>query len=121
MLLRDAEAAVSAEDLPAATAALNEALALTGDEHLADLIRLRLARVQQQQEQSEAALATLGQVTSLGLRSRVQELKGDIHMARGEREQAHESYAAALEEAGEGAQLDLLRLKVADTADAGGA
>jgi predicted negative regulator of RcsB-dependent stress response len=121
VLLRDAEAAVSAEDLPAATAALNEALALTGDEHLADLIRLRLARVQQQQEQSEAALATLGQVTSLGLRSRVQELKGDIHMARGEREQAHESYAAALEEAGEGAQLDLLRLKVADTADAGGA
>jgi predicted negative regulator of RcsB-dependent stress response len=48
----------------------------------------------------------------------VQELKGDIHMTRGERALAHEAYSAALAEAGEDAQRPLLKLKVSDTADA---
>ena len=65
-----------------------------------------------------AALAMLGQVKSIGLRSHVQELKGDIHMARGERALAHEAYSAALAEAGQQATRPLLKLKVADTADA---
>lgn len=123
VLLRRAEAAISGEegveDMDGGRALLQEALAIADDEKLADLIRLRLARVLQQLDQSDAALATLAQVTSMGLRSQVQELKGDIHMTRGERRQAHEAYSAAQNEAAQARPL--LDMKVADTADADGA
>lgn len=116
--LRNARAQMDAEDAAGALLTLEQALALVDDDKLADVIRLRIARVQQELDQSEAALGTLGDVRSIGLRSRVQELKGDIHMARGERGLAHEAYSAALTEAGEDAQRPLLELKVSDTADA---
>lgn len=116
--LRNARAQMDAEDAAGALVTLEEALNLVDDDKLADVIRLRIARVQQELDQSEAALGTLGDVHSTGLRSRVQELKGDIHMARGERGLAHEAYSAALSEAGEDAQRPLLELKVTDTADA---
>ncbi len=118
ILLRTARAESENENPEAALGALNEALAIVSDDKLADVIRIRIARLEQELDRSEAALSTLGQVRSLGLRSHVQELKGDIHMARGERALAHEAYSAALEEAGEDAQRPLLKLKVADTADA---
>ena len=116
--LRNAQAEADDENPEGALAALNEGLALVDDDQLADVIRIRIARVEQELDRSDAALATLGGVRSLGLRSQVQELKGDIHMARGERALAHEAYSAALDEAGEQAQRPLLKLKVADTADA---
>ena len=99
ILLRNAQAAAEEENPEAALTALNEALALVDDNKLADVIRVRIARVEQELDRSDAALSTLGQVRSAGLRSYVQELKGDIHMARGERALAHEAYSAALEEA----------------------
>jgi predicted negative regulator of RcsB-dependent stress response len=116
--LRSAQAEAENENPEGALTALTEALALVDDDKLADVIRVRIARVEQELDRSDAALATLGQVRSIGLRSQVQELKGDIHMARGERALAHEAYSAALEEAGDEAQRPLLKLKVADTADA---
>lgn len=118
ILLRHARADSENENPQTALGALNEALALVDDDKLADVIRLRIARVEQELDRSDAALATLGQVRSIGLRAHVLELKGDIHMARGERALAHEAYSAALKEAGEDAQRPLLKLKVADTADA---
>ena len=116
--LRSAQAEAENENPEGALAHLNDALALVDDDKLSDVIRIRIARLEQELDRSDAALATLGQVRSIGLRSHVQELKGDIHMARGERALAHEAYSAALEEAGEEAQRPLLKLKVADTADA---
>ena len=118
VLLRNARAEAENENPEGALAALQEALSLVDDDKLADVIRIRIARVEQELDRSDAALAVLGQVRSIGLRSHVQELKGDIHMTRGERALAHEAYSAALEEAGEQAQRPLLKLKVADTADA---
>ena len=118
VLLRDARAEVESENLQAGLEALQAALSLTDDDKLADVIRIRIARLEQELDRSDAALAMLGQVRSTGLRSHVQELKGDIHMARGERALAHEAYSAALEEAGEQASRPLLKLKAADTADA---
>ena len=117
VLLRRSQALMAEEDAEAALAPLTAALDAAADTKLADLIRLRLARVQQQLDRSNEALATLGAVRSLGLRSQVQELKGDIHMVRGQRREAHEAYSAALADAGEGTQRPLLEMKVADTAD----
>lgn len=117
VLLRNAQQRMSEEDAEGAEGLLVEALAVADEDSLADVIRLRLARVQQQLDRSDDALATLGQVKSLGLRSQVQELKGDILMVRGDRAEAHEAYSAALAELSEGAQRPLLQMKVADTAD----
>ncbi len=116
--LRNARAQMDEEDAAGALVNLEEALALADDEKLADVIRIRIARVQQELNQSDAALDTLSNVRSMGLRSQVQELKGDIHMARGERALANESYRAALTAAGDGTAQPLLELKVSDTADA---
>lgn len=118
VLLRTASTEAEDENPEGALAALGEALNLTDDDKLADLIRMRIARLEQELDRSDAALAMLGEVRSTGLRSQVQELKGDIHMSRGERALAHEAYSAALEAAGDEAQRPLLRLKVSDTADA---
>lgn len=117
VLLRESQERIIAEDVEGAEMQLKKALSAASDDKLADIVRLRLARVLQQLERTDEALSTLGQVSSLGMRSQVQELKGDIHMVRGEREAAHEAYAAALTEAGEGAQRPILEMKVADTAD----
>ncbi len=118
IFLREAETEAANENPEAALVALNEALSLVDDDKLADVIRIRIARLEQELDRSEAALAMLGQVRSIGQRAYVQELKGDIHMARGERALAHEAYSAALEEAGGETARPLLKLKVADTADA---
>jgi len=118
VLLRDAKAEMDSENAESALEILSETLPLVDDDKLADIVRIRIARVEQELDQSDAALSTLSGVRSLGLRAQVQELKGDIHMTRGERSLAHEAYSAALDEAGEDAARPLLELKVADTADA---
>lgn len=117
VLLRDARQLLDAEDAAGALAKLEAALALNPDAPLDDLVRLRIARVQQQLDQTAAALETLSRVKSLGFRSQVLELKGDIHMARGERELAGEAYAAAMAEVEDGARRPILEMKAADTAD----
>ena len=57
---------------------------------------------------------------SSGFRIQVAELKGDIHLARGERALAHESYVAAKSYVQAGDQRPVLEMKIADTADASG-
>ena len=121
ILLKQAQARMSLEDAEGAQQKLVEALEQAPDEKLADLVRLRLTRVLQELDRTEEALATLKDVKSSGMRSQVQELKGDIHMVRDERGLANEAYRSALNEAGEGSQKPLLEMKVADTADANGA
>ncbi len=118
ILLRKVEALMGEEDADGARVLLEEALAVAEDDKLADLIRLRLARVLVELDLSGEALEVLRGVRSMGLRSTVQELKGDIHMDRNERREAHEAYSAALAELAEGAQRPILEMKAADTADA---
>ena len=118
VLLRAASASVEAEDFAAAESQLRDALAAAPADTLKDLVRLRLARVQQQLDQADAALATLAEVRGEGFRPVVAELKGDIHLERGERALAHEAYRSALDGLDDGSQKPLLELKVADTADA---
>ena len=103
-------------DIAAAEAYLNQAINIDASDLLTDTARVRLARLLQQQDKSEAALTTLSAVRQEGFRAQVLELKGDIHLVRGERELAHESYVAATAALGEREQMPLLEMKVADTA-----
>ncbi|MEZ5549871.1 MAG: tetratricopeptide repeat protein [Pseudomonadales bacterium] len=117
-ILAEAHDRVIAEDYPAAEAALRRALATNPERVVADLIRVRLGRVLQQLDRSDEALEVLGAVRSAGFRPQVAELKGDIHLARGEKRLAHEAYKAALADLPDGSQKPLLELKAADTAEA---
>ena len=116
-ILAEAHDRALAEDYPAAEAELRRALATDPERVVADLIRVRLGRVLQQLDRSDEALEILGAVRSSGFRPQVAELKGDIHLARGERALAHEAYTAALADLQDGSQKPLLELKAADTAD----
>ena len=106
---------VEAGDYEAAATALRAAVAAAPEDILADVGRLRLARVLQQLDQTDAALEVLGEIRSSGFRSLVAELRGDIHLARGELQAADEAYAAALESAGELTGRPVLEIKLADT------
>ncbi|MGA0840738.1 MAG: YfgM family protein [Pseudomonadales bacterium] len=118
VLLAQAQAAVRGEDLAAAETALQKAVTLATGPELADIARLRLARVQQAAKRGADALTTLEQVRSVGMLSVARELAGDIHLAEGDRKQAHEAYAAALKDLKTEDQRGLLEAKLADTADA---
>lgn len=118
VILRQAGESIDAENYEEGAAYLRQVIELAPDRILLDLARLRLARVLQQLDRSEDALSTLAAVRSEGYRTQVAELKGDIHLARGERALAHEAYSSALAEVNNGVQTALLEIKVADTADA---
>jgi predicted negative regulator of RcsB-dependent stress response len=119
VLLTRAQDAARAGDLAAAEQHLAAAVQAASGEPLSDLARIRLARVQDAQERHDEALKTLGEVRSAGYLSVAQEAKGDIHLARGERAEAHAAYVAALADVLAEDQRALLEIKVADTADAG--
>jgi len=118
VLLHQAQALVAAGDSAGAEAPLRDAVAAAPDQELADLARLRLGRVLFDLDRTDDALGVLMEVRGAGYRVLAAELKGDIHLARGERALAHEAYQSALAEAQEGSQRPLLEVKVADTADA---
>jgi predicted negative regulator of RcsB-dependent stress response len=116
-LMHLARDAVASGDYDGADLHLQAAISAAPEPELADIARLRLARVQQQGDRSDAALQTLGAIRGEGFRSHVAELKGDIHLARGERLLAHESYSAGLADETDQNRRPILEMKVADTAD----
>ena len=115
-LLHRANEAVRSGDIDAAIDALGRIVDADVREPLRDVARIRQARLHQQTGDSEAALAVLAEVRGEGFRWQVQELKGDIHLALGERGKAHEAYASALREAGDELTLPILEMKANDTA-----
>jgi predicted negative regulator of RcsB-dependent stress response len=119
-LLQLAEEAATSGDLAAASELLRDAIAQASGRPLADLARLRLARVLHALDLDEDAIRTLAEIRATGYVSIAQELKGDIHLTRNERLLAHAAYVAALAEVLAEDQRPLLEIKVADTADASG-
>jgi predicted negative regulator of RcsB-dependent stress response len=120
-LLQRARTAHDGGDLAAAETDLREALEAASHPVLADLVRLRLARVVEQLGRPDEAFELVAAVKSKGYRTHALELKGDLHMLRAERTLAHEAYREALDALAEGSPRPVLEMKVADTADAGSA
>jgi predicted negative regulator of RcsB-dependent stress response len=111
-----AQDAVSREAYEDAAAYLQRAVDGARAAELRNVARLRLARVQQQLGDSDAALATLRAVTGSGFRAQAAEIQGDILVARDDRAAAREAYERALELAGDSMDTSLLQLKLADLA-----
>lgn len=118
VLLHQADAAMTDDDAVRAEELLRRAVDLASGGELADTARLRLARVLFDLDRGDDALAALGGIKGTGFLSLAAELKGDVHLARGERELAHQSYLTAQERLEAGEQRPVLEMKIADTADA---
>ncbi|ALO41032.1 YfgM family protein [Pseudoalteromonas phenolica] len=78
---------------------------------------LRLARVQAQLTQYDAALKTLSQTTPDAFKAQIAEVKGDVYLAKGDKDSARSEYEAALAESTEG-NNSLLQIKLDNLATA---
>jgi predicted negative regulator of RcsB-dependent stress response len=104
---------VSAPD--AAASKLRLAMEGSNDPDLAMIARLRLARVLAYREQYDEALALLEVEAPGQFAGRINEIKGDIHVARGESDAARTAYLEAM--VAPGAELldrSLLQMKLSD-------
>ncbi len=87
---------VGAKDVKSAQAQLEWAASNSKEPAIKDLARLRLASVQLDQKQYDAALKTLAARHSDAFGSRFDDLKGDVLVARGKPAEARAAYRAAL-------------------------
>jgi predicted negative regulator of RcsB-dependent stress response len=86
---------VGAKDLKSAQTQLEWAVANSKEPAVKDLARLRLAAVQLDQNQYEAALKTLSATHSDAFAFRFDDLKGDVLLAQGKPAEARAAYQAA--------------------------
>jgi len=107
---------VENKQLDPAVARLRQVLASTKDAELALIVRLRLARVQLSQGKADDALKTLDAVTPGAFAARYAEVRGDVLLAKGDRDGALKAYREA--RSGDGSTIDtgLLDLKIGELA-----
>jgi len=86
---------VGAKDLKSAQTQLEWAAAHSKEPAVKDLARLRLAAVQLDQQQYDAALKTLSATHSDAFAFRFHDLKGDVLLAQGKPAEARAAYQAA--------------------------
>lgn len=116
--LTEARRALDGGDLDAAIGELEAALDASKGSYLDGLVRVRLARLYQQQGKTDDALAQLALVKGEGYESQAAELRGDIHYAAGDRAEAAIAYEVASDLLAEGDARPLLELKLMNTATA---
>lgn len=98
-LLDKAKNAVNAQDYAQAEDALKQAIEQSPDDIFSSISALRLAGVQFQQQQFDAALSSLNLVKDPTWNSRKELLTGDILLAKGDKEGAKARYQAAQKDA----------------------
>lgn len=107
---------VENKQLDQAAARLSQVLASTKDTELALIARLRLARVQLAQGKADDALKTLNAVNPGAFAARYAEVRGDVLLAKGDREGALKAYREARGGGGNTIDTGLLDLKIAELA-----
>lgn len=112
---------VENNELPGALERLNKVMVGTSDVELALTVRLRIARLQLEQNKPDEALATLAAATPGAFAARYAEVRGDALLAKGDRAGALKAYQeaqGAMPSAGEApangasAANELLTLKI---------
>tara|TARA_B100000989_G_C19386872_1_gene404026 strand:+ start:84 stop:791 length:708 start_codon:yes stop_codon:yes gene_type:complete len=110
-LLTEASSLFEAEQNDEARKLLEKVLSLSPNVLLADLARIRLARVFRDIDDGQGALSALSAVKGAGYRSLALELTGDIYFSEKRIPEAFEAYDRALEALREGERRPLLELK----------
>jgi predicted negative regulator of RcsB-dependent stress response len=108
-----AKAQVEANELDGALAQFMWVKSNSADNALKIIAGYRIARIQAEQGQYDDALATLTEITHDGWQGRVLELKGDISLAKGDKDAAYIAYTEA-QQKNDASQL--LKLKLDDLA-----
>lgn len=98
----------------AAISSLKNVLTQSDDTSLKAIANVRVARLQAEQEKYDDALQTLGKVVSSEFSGQVNELRGDILLAQGKRDEARSAYEAAATAMGPDAKHPLLEIKLKD-------
>ena len=106
-----AKAAIDANELDKAEAALKTVLTSKPGQGLVEVATMRLARVQAEQGKTSEALTTLSQITSDSFAAQRDELKGDLLTRQGDAALAIEAYKAAME-SGKNASNPILKMKL---------
>lgn len=115
-----ARLAVEADDPDGAAAHLQAVIDNPVLEELGYMARMRLARVRLAQGDADAAMAVVGGEAPVGFAGPYAEIRGDIHLARGDRDEARAAYARALEAYTENPERrSLVQMKLDDLAVAG--
>jgi len=119
--LLSASSAVSSGQLDQAVESLRNVVDKTDDPELAQIARLRLARVQVAQNKLDDALKTLGTDDPGAFAARFHEVRGDVYFEKGDKAAALKEYRAARENGiASGPGAEVLDLKINDlVADAG--
>ena len=108
-----ARTAVSEGDFDSAANHLNRVVSTAEDTHLRSMAGIRLARVQMEMNQLDAALSTLSDIQDDAFSGQIAAVKGDIYVRQEKFDDAREAYTLALEE---NANNPLLRMKLDDLA-----
>lgn len=109
-----AKAEFSQQHLSDAVSAFRAVIAHSPDRGIADIARLRLARVQLQMAKPKAALATLRGATGGAFGAAAESIRGDALLQLGRRREARTAYATALAQSAADSGLHrLLRLRLA--------
>jgi len=108
-----AKQSVADEKFEVALEHLTSASAQVTDSSLKGLVESRIARVQMELKQYDAAIATLNGISNEGFKSRVAELKGDVYLAKGEIDKARLEYQTAADNGGLQGN-NLLQMKLDD-------
>ncbi len=110
-----AKSAVDKGDFELALNQLNWLKKNKASEILLPTVNLRLARVQAELKQFDAALTTLSEVKDEAFKAKAEEAKGDIYLQQGQLDQARAAYQAAVIAGGE-AGNPALKIKLDDLA-----
>lgn len=92
-----AKQAVERKDLPEAAKQLTYVANNAEDSTIKSIANLRLARIQIEQEQLDAAIATLDSINDEAFTAQVQEVKGDAYVKQELFDKARAAYSASLE------------------------
>lgn len=114
--LAAARVEVQSSHLDKAEARLTQVVTSTKDPELALLTRVRLARVQLAQNKPDDALKTLNAVSPGAFAGRFAQVRGDVLLAKGDREGALKEYRAARDSGGDTLDVSLLDLKIGELA-----
>lgn len=113
-----AQQAAEKGDFDAAANFLDTVVRQSPDAHIATIATLRLARVQIEMNQLDAALSTVDGISDDAFEAEVQELKGDVYVRQNKFDDARSAYSGALEKS---TNNRLLQMKLDNLAVAAGA
>ena len=103
---------VDANQLDKAEQQLQTALAAASESHLKSVISLRLARIQLQLKQPDAALKSLEGIKGEGWSAIVDDLRGDILLSKGDKQGAKAAWQAGVKSDASSALSETMRMKM---------